>query len=271
MIMVPQLFWRIMRGLCALRCTQLFVVLTMLAPAAWAGDRLDRILKDSILRVGTTGDYKPYSFRMPDGTYVGADVIMARRLADQLGLNLKIIPTSWKSLVDDLKADKFDIAMGGISILPDRMAVGAFTIPVQVDGKRPIVRCADKDRFTSIGAIDKPTVTVIANEGASNETFARQSFPRAQLIISQSNVNVTDAIIRHRADVMVTDGAEVDHLVRFHSELCGANVDAPFTRLEKAYLLQNDKDFLAVVNSWLADQLSSQAWAEALESEQQKP
>ena len=44
-------------------------------------------------------------------------------------------------------ADRFDIAMGGVSVTPDRAAVSEFSVTVMHDGKRPIVRCTDKHRY----------------------------------------------------------------------------------------------------------------------------
>jgi cyclohexadienyl dehydratase len=123
-----------------------------------------------------TADYAPYSFRGPDGTITGADVIMAHVLADELGVPLEIVPTTWKSMTEDLKADSFDISMSGVSVTPDRAIIGDFSIAVMSDGKRPIVRCADKRRYPSIAAIDKPDVRVVFNPGGTNEAFAKITF-----------------------------------------------------------------------------------------------
>jgi cyclohexadienyl dehydratase len=96
-----------------------------------------------VLNVGLTGDYAPYSLRRRDGSITGADVVMAQALADALGVELKIVPTTWKSMTDDFKADRFDIVMGGVSVTPQRAALGDFSVTVMSDGKRPIVRCTD--------------------------------------------------------------------------------------------------------------------------------
>jgi cyclohexadienyl dehydratase len=114
-----------------------------------------------ILRIGLTGDYPPYALRDTDGRITGADVVMAQALAKELGVTLKIVPTTWKSLTDDFKAERFDIAMGGVSVTPERTAIGDFSITVVADGKRPIARCVDKDRYASIAAIDQPDVRVV--------------------------------------------------------------------------------------------------------------
>src|SRR5262245_47633978 len=104
---------------------------------------LNAIEASRMLRVGLTGDYAPYSRRAPDGAFHGADVVMANALATSLGVALEIVPTTWKSMAADLQADRFDVAMGGVSVTPDRAAIGDFSITVLHDGKRPIVRCSD--------------------------------------------------------------------------------------------------------------------------------
>ncbi|HYZ62863.1 MAG TPA: transporter substrate-binding domain-containing protein [Acetobacteraceae bacterium] len=247
------------------------VTAAMLAGPAWAGETLDAIRARGVLLVGTTGDYKPFTFREEDGTYRGADIEMAKRLADRLGVKLELVPTVWAKLMDDFTAKKFDIAMGGVTILPARAKVGDFSAVIYVDGKRPVARCPDKDRFTSIEAIDRPDVRVVVNPGASNEQFAREHFPHAKLTIHKDNATVFDEIVANREDVMVTDGIEVDHQAYIHPELCPAKVNAPFTRLEKAYWLQKDPELLALVNQWLAAEKNGGAWDRILEAAQKAP
>jgi cyclohexadienyl dehydratase len=130
------------------------------------GRPLAAIKSDGVLKVGMTGDYAPFSLRGSDGQISGADVTMARELARELNASLVIVPTTWSALQHDLQEDRFDIAMGGVSVTPDRAVVGYFSIPVIRDGKRPIVRCADKDRYISIGSIDRRKPYADAREPA---------------------------------------------------------------------------------------------------------
>jgi cyclohexadienyl dehydratase len=220
------------------RLASITVALLVMALPAAAGTVLDAIHQSGTLRVGTTGDYKPFTFRNADGTYQGADIVMAQRLA----------------------------AEGGVTILPDRAARGDFTPATYVDGKRPVARCADRDRFVSIAAINRPDVRVVVNPGASNEAFARANFPRAMLTVHADNPTVADEIIAGRADVFVTDGIEVEHIALLHKELCPTAVPALFTRLEKAYWMQRDPALALAVDTWLNGQITSGAWHQTLEA-----
>lgn len=247
------------------------VGLLVMFASAWAGETLDAIKARGALRVGTTGDYKPFTFRDPDGSYRGADIEMAKRLASRLGVKLDIVPTVWARMMDDFKAHKFDIAMGGVTVLPAREAVGDFSTVTFVDGKRPVARCADQDHFTTIQAIDQPQVRVVVNPGAANEQFAREHFPHANLTVHKDNATVFDEIVANRADVMVTDGIEADHQAMIHPELCATHVAAPFTHLEKAYWLPKDPELLGVVNQVVADEKKTGDWDQILETAQKQP
>ena len=247
------------------------LLFTLIAAPAGAGQVLDAIHARGTLRVGMTGDYAPFDVRGPDGTYRGADAEMARRLAQRLGVALEVVPTSWAHLAQDYRDGAFDVAMGGISILPSRRALGPFTPPVRADGKRPVARCADKERFTSVAAIDQPGVRVVTNAGGGNEAFAREHFPGAQLTVHPDNRTVFDEILAGRADVMVTDGIEVDHEALIHPELCATNVQAPFTQILQGYWVQPDPDLLGAVDTWLGEEKTSGEWDRLLAAALREP
>ena len=228
---------------------------------------LAAIAADGTLRVGMTGDYAPFAVREADGRLFGADVTMAESLAKALGVALVIVPTTWKTLAADLAADRYDVAMGGVSITPDRSALGDFSHPVLHDGKRLIARCAEKDRFTSLPAIDRNDVRVVVNPGGTNERFAKANLGHATIIEHSDNRRIFDEIAAGRADVMVTDGAEVDYQARRHpGVLCPAPVPDSFDHFDKAYWMTRDPALKAAVDTWLDQALAAGEYARALEA-----
>lgn len=248
-------------------CVAIATIAVQLASAgmhAHARTLID-IVRAQTLRVGLTGDYAPYSRHAPDGTIHGADVTMAQALAGSLGVTLEIVPTTWKAMAADLQADRFDVAMGGVSVTPDRAAIGHFSIAVMHDGKRPIVRCADVERYTSIAAIDQPHVRVVVNVGGTNERFAKSNFPNAAMVVQEDNRAVFGEVVNNQADVMVTDGAEVDYQARQHpGVLCAAKVPESFDHFDKAYWMTRDNDLRATVDAWLTRALKAGDYDKAL-------
>jgi cyclohexadienyl dehydratase len=97
----------------------LLVTASAIAVPAHAGN-VDDVIKSGVLRACTPGDYKPFSFAKPDGTYEGIDIDLMQSLATSLGVKVEYVKTTWANLLADFTANKCDIAVGGISVTLDR-------------------------------------------------------------------------------------------------------------------------------------------------------
>ena len=68
------------------------------------------------IRIGTTGDYKPFTYLHPEtGVYEGMDIDAAHMLGEALGVRVRFVPTTWSDLSEDTLNDRYDLAMGGIT------------------------------------------------------------------------------------------------------------------------------------------------------------
>ncbi len=214
---------------------------------------VERARAAGILRVGTPADYAPFSVAGAAGVS-GADVELARQLGAALSLRTVFVHTSWRALMQDLRADRFDVAVGGISVTPARAAVAAFSVPLLRSGKTAIGRCADARRLDRLAAIDRKSVTVIFNPGGTNEAFAHSRLHAARLLEYADNRTVFEEIVARRADVMFTDETEVALVTHRHPELCRLLRDS-YEQADKAVLLAPDAGWAAVVDPWLTEQL----------------
>ncbi|MBN9733671.1 ABC transporter substrate-binding protein [Pseudonocardia sp. P1] len=231
------------------------------------GDQVDspalaRIAESGELRVCSTGDYRPLTHLAADGTWSGIDVDMARDLAAELGARTTMVETTWSGLLDDVVAGKCDIAVGGVSITPDRAERAAFTIPYLRDGKTPIVRCPDAERFRTVADIDRPGVRAVVNPGGTNERFARENLRNATIVPHPDNNTIFDVVADGGADLMVTDAIETRwQAAQRPGELCAVHPEDPFTDSEKAYLTQaGDPAFTQRVDVWLKTARTDGTW-----------
>ncbi|BBZ30498.1 cyclohexadienyl dehydratase [Mycolicibacterium madagascariense] len=238
-------------------------------PAAPAqGSDLDRIVGAKVVRVCSTGDYRPFTYRDPQGRWSGLDVDLAHDLATRLGVRLDLVPTTWSSLMRDLD-DHCDLAMGGITITLDRAKKARFSTPYLRDGKAAAVRCADAARYRSLADVDRTEVRVVVNPGGTNADFDHATLKNATIVEYPDNDTIFEQLVQGRADVMITDASEVRWQTARNPLLCGVAVDHPFTFSQKAYLvpradvmlqqwidqwlnlITNDGTFAAVSQRWL--------------------
>ena len=247
-------------GLCSL-------LLAVSVPEAGAqqvqiASRLDAIVTAGVLKVGSTGDYKPFTSKDPaTGTFTGFDIDLAQNLAQALGVKLEVVPTSWPTMMKDFEAGAFDMAMGGVSVTYDRQRKGLFSIPYMHEGKTPIARCGDKDKFASLADIDKAGVKVITNPGGTNERFDRANFKTAEIVVFPDNTKIFDELAAGKADLMITDASETRYQQKLHAGvLCAIHPDTPFDFAEKAYWVQRDFALKAFVDQWLHQSMENGAY-----------
>lgn len=212
--------------------------------------RLQQILATGVLRIGTTGDYPPFSHRQGEEPHRGIDVDLGWHLAAALGVEAVFVPTTWPALMDDLAAGRYDIAMSGVSRILDRQKHGYLSVPYYRGGKTPIARCGEAADYGSLEAVDRPGVRLIVNPGGTNERFIDTHIRRARKLLHDDNRTIFDALVAGRADVMITDRVEVELQSARHPELC-ATMTENLSYQEKAYLMPRDEVWKAFVNTWL--------------------
>lgn len=228
------------------------LVLLVAAGSASAESHLQSVVKQGTLNVCTTGDYKPYTFLKPDGSYEGIDVAMAESLAKSLGVKVNFVKSTWKTLTPDLVAGKCDIAMGGISVTLARQQQVFFAERMDVDGKIPFVRCTDVKKYQTLEQINKPSVRLIEPAGGTNEVFAHAYLPQSNLILSHDNAGIFQQLVDKKADVMVTEASESLYQKKSHPSLCAVNPDKPMQYGEKSYMLPTDDiTWKLYVDQWL--------------------
>ena len=222
------------------------------AASAQAQDsRLDAIQKSGVLRVCTPGDYKPFSLAKSDAAWEGIDVDLVQSMAKALGVKAEFVKTSWPKLMDDF-VEKCDLGVGGISVTLDRQKRAYFSQPYMVNGKAPITKCENVQKFQTVVDIDKPGVTVIENPGGSNERFARANFKQAKIVIYDDNTTIFDEILKGKADVMISESVETLVQQKLRPGLCAVNPDKPLQYGEMAWLLpRGDGAWKSWVDQWL--------------------
>lgn len=219
------------------------------AAPGFAGDRLDNIVKTNTLRVGTPGDYRPFAMK-EDGQFAGHDIELVRELAEVFGWKVEFVQTSWKTMADDLKTDKFDVAVGGITRTPARILFADFLPAYAPFGKVALVNVKNKDRFKKPEDLNQPDVRVIKNPGGTNEQYVLNNLKKAKVSTHDKNYEIPGMIAAGQGDVMITETAEALQYTRKYKELHAAYLDKPLTPVNyMGFMLPvDDADYTRAMN-----------------------
>jgi cyclohexadienyl dehydratase len=239
---------------------RILLVIISLFNITFAFADLKNIQQRGTLRIGVTGDYRPFSWFDPNTQqFSGLDINLAKELAIYLHVRPVFVKTTWPTLNADLQADKFDIAMGGVSISPQRQILFSFSKPYLFDNKVAVIRCIDNNKFSNTYKLNSPEVRIIENKGGTNEIFAKNNLKQSALEIVPSNNGIFDQILQHNVDAMITDHTEAIFQKKLHPELCIVTFDPKISPLiAKVIMMQkNASDLQNSVNNWLGKMQSS--------------
>jgi len=187
---------------------ELLLALLIVTPLPTLGaepTRLERIMASQQLRICVWPDYYGISFRNPKTQQLtGIDIDMAHALADDLGVKLEFVDSSFATLIADVTGDRCDAAMFAIGVTPQRQAHLSFTEPhlqsdifaITTKSNRVIRRWED---------IDRPGVLVAVAKGTLHEPIMREKLQQATLVVLETPHAREQEVESGRADVFMTD------------------------------------------------------------------
>jgi len=215
--------------------------------------RLDRIVQQGVLRIGTTGDFKPFSFLNPaTNDYEGHDIDAAKLLAESIGVKIQFVKTTWPTLLKGIQEDQYDIAMCGITRNLARQKVAALSHPYINVGKSPLIRSADRNRFKTLTDIDRPGVKIGVNPGGTNQRFVDANIKQATVVVIERNLSIPEKIVAGEVDVMITDNVEAMIVSKADPRLYAVEPENTYTKDDFGYLMpRDDQGWINYVNLWL--------------------
>ncbi len=166
---------------------------------------LEEIKESGKLVIGLFSDKKPFGYVDENGEYQGYDVYLARRLAEDLGVELEAVSLDAPNRIEFLQSFKVDIVLANFTYTEDRAA--------QVDFALPYMKVAlgvvspDGALITDVEQLNGKTL--IVSKGTTAETFFEQNYPEVQLAKYDSYTEAYIALLDGRGDALSTDNTEV--------------------------------------------------------------
>ncbi|MBR8655286.1 transporter substrate-binding domain-containing protein [Achromobacter sp. Marseille-Q0513] len=224
-----------------------------LAGAASA-DQLQDILAAKKLRVAIDLGVPPYGMKDAALKSTGSDVETARLLAQDLGVELEIVPTTGANRVPFLQTNKADIVISSMSITPERQKVVDFSVPYAAI----LAVVGAPKSMTLASAADLSNKKVIATRGTTNDAELTKIAPKdAQIIRFDDDATSITAVVSGQADIFATAPA----LLRTINE------KAPAKQMESKFVMRlnmlgiglrkNEPALKARLDGWVRDNLQN--------------
>jgi cyclohexadienyl dehydratase len=215
---------------------------------------LHKILERGTLRVGTTGDYPPFSeLDQANNTYKGYEIDVVTQLAADLGVNVEFVPTTWDTLGAGIAADKYDVTASGITMTLDRLKAVAFSDPYLDSPLVPLILKKDEGKYASWRDMDKEGIKLAVMSGTSAEESAKKNFTKATIVSITAPALDYQELLAGRVDAAITDTVFIKKaLAQYADQVAVVGLDKPIEGQPISMMtLQGDQVWLNWVNTWI--------------------
>ena len=143
----------------------------------------EKVVKKGKLVVAISPDYAPFEFKaLVNGkdTIVGADVELAKAIAEELGVKLELSSMSFDNVLSSLQTGKADMAISGLSATKERKNAYDFSDPYYETENAILVKSSNLDKFASIDSLANQKVAV--QKGTIEEGLAKDQLKDSKIV-----------------------------------------------------------------------------------------
>ena len=174
-------------------------------------NRLEDILQRGYIEIATEPYFAPNEFIDPtitgEDNIVGSDIELAKFIANDLGVELRLKPMDFTSVLGSMTTGKFDMAISALAYTPSRAETMNLSKGYYYGSEDPqksygiLIRTEDADEIKTIA--DLADKTVAAQNGSLQEMFVREQIPAYKQYNQVSSTNDAFLMVQTgRADAM---------------------------------------------------------------------
>jgi len=210
---------------------------------------LDIVLERGELIVGCEPEFPPFESKNEKGEFVGFDMDMARELANDLGVKLKIQEMAWDSLPTALETRKIDVIISGMTATEERAKSRSFTKPYYKTKLCLLVNAKS--------GIEKPSDVngkrLAVKLGTTGDIQSKKLFPDAKVVKFDMESACALEVATGRADAFLYDRHSIIRHQREHAETTRAILE-PLSEEPYAMAVRlGDTKFVERLNKFLDD------------------
>lgn len=159
--------------------------------------------------------FVPWAMRAKNGELIGFEIDVARKLAEDMGVEVEFQPTAFDGIIPALASKKFDLIITGMALKPKRNLAVNFTRPYAYlrVGMAANKAKAGKDGLKTLKDWNQPKVILTIKRGtAPGETVARL-FPQAKLRQFDDDAQALQDVLNGNAHGFLTSEPKPTHYV----------------------------------------------------------
>ncbi|MFA8384657.1 MAG: transporter substrate-binding domain-containing protein [Pelagibaca sp.] len=211
---------------------------------------IETIKERGVIKIGLSL-FKPWSMRDLNGELIGFELDVGRQLAEDMGVEVEFVPTSWDGIIPALVSGNFDTIISGMTVTPQRNLTVNFTIPYAYSGMTILANTAMTEGFT-LEDYNSPDVTFAARRGATPATVIADMFPEAELLLFDEDGAATQEVLNGNAHATMASEPTPSSEARRYPDVLSVPFNEAFQAGGEGFAVRKgDPDALAFFNSWI--------------------
>jgi len=243
-------FWIAITLIAALVLFAVRETIAQTAPVA-GESMLEQVMKRGTLRVGMS-TFVPWAMQDKAGNFVGFEIDVANRLAQEMEVKPEFIPTKWSGIIPALLTGKFDIIIGGMGIRPERNLKVNFSIPYDYTGMSIVAHKKMAAGFWKLGDFNNANVSVAARTGTTAAAAAKQWMPKAKLRLFDDESQAIQELLLGRVHGVVASAPLPAFQAIANPDKLFLPLKEDFTREPIGFAIRKgDPDSLNFLDNWI--------------------
>lgn len=181
---------------------------------------LDQIKESGTINIGVFSDKNPFGYVDENGEYQGYDVYFARRLGEDLGVEINFVSTEAANRIEYLQTGKVDVILANFTVTPERAEEVDFALPYMNVALGVV--SPDSNVITSLESWNADDQMIVIS-GTTAETYLTQNYPDIPLQKYDSYATAKSAM-ENGGVAWANDNTEV---IAFASQNPGYTVGIP--------------------------------------------
>jgi ABC-type amino acid transport substrate-binding protein len=213
---------------------------------------LERIKESGELVMLTNAAFAPFEYLGSDNEVAGVDVEIAKAIAEELGVTLKIVDMDFDGIITSIQSCKGDIGASGITANDERRKSVDFSINY-VDAAQYIIVKSDNTAIN--GPDDLAGKNVGAQTGTTGEVFLSDE-TEAVVYRFKTAADAAMELSNGKLDAVVVDELPAQQIVATYSGL--KIIETPLTEEQYAIAIaKGNEDLKEVVDKVISELLAS--------------
>ena len=185
----------------------LVLILSLAAASADVVYRtLDEIKASGTINIGVFSDKNPFGYVDENGEYQGYDVYFARRIGEDLGVQVNFVSTEAANRVEYLETGKVDIILANFTVTPERAEKVDFALPYMNVALGVV--SPDSRIITDLSELTAGDQIIVIS-GTTAEDYLIKNNPEITLQKYDTYANAKNALENGNAVAWANDNTEV--------------------------------------------------------------